>query len=334
MAESTVVGDFSKKKSIPTIHRAIPLEDGPRSCSDLLCGLQSTAPIESHILEFGLSDGRDIYNITAPFHFDGRMLLLGRVEKRESELSEIVIFEKGASRKWIPCFRHSMLQGLQDPCITRAGDDLILGGVRFPVQMANGSNGYIMDFYRGRSLKDLRHFLSGPPGMKDIRFKQLVDGRVAIFSRPQGAIGGRGQIGFTIAPSWEAISSDTIANAPVFTDQWPREEWGGVNEVHHLANGQLGLLGHIACFDPSGDRHYYPMVFSLDLNTRKPSPIQIIARRSFFPPGPSKRQDIVDVVFSGGLVRNPDGTADLYAGTSDAAAAVIKLPDPFLRLEK
>jgi hypothetical protein len=210
---------------------------------------------------------------------------------------------------------------------------LILGGVRFPVPMKNGGHGCVMDFYRGRSLKDLRHFLSGPPRMKDIRFKQLLDGRVAVFSRPQGAVGGRGEIGFTIAASWEAITSDMIQSAPLFKTQLLKEEWGGVNEAHQLANGHLGLLGHIACYDASGDRHYYPMAFSVDPSTRQPTPISIIARRSFFPPGPSKRSDLVDVVFSGGLVRNNDGTADLYAGISDAAAAVVKLPDPFLTFE-
>ena len=37
---------------------------------------------------------RDVYNITAPFRFNGKILLIGRVEKRDTEFSEIVIFEK------------------------------------------------------------------------------------------------------------------------------------------------------------------------------------------------------------------------------------------------
>jgi len=180
----------------------------------------------------------------------------------------------------------------------------------------------------------LHHFLSGPQGMKDIRFKQLPDGQVAVFSRPQGKVGGRGEIGFTIAASWDAITADTIAAAPLFSRQLLKEEWGGVNEAHHLANGHLGVLGHIACFDGEGNRHYYPMIFTVDPRTRQPSAIRIIARRSFFPPGSSKRPDLVDVVFSGGIVRNNDGTVNLYAGTSDTAAAVVKLPDPFLQFER
>jgi hypothetical protein len=289
--------------------------------------------METHALEFEQVDGRDVYNITAPFRLNGKTLLIGRVEKRDTEISEIVIFGKTPPNKWTPCFTHSAFRGLQDPCVTWAGEELVLGGVRFPVPMEQGGYGCVMDFYRGSSLEGLRHFLSGPPRMKDIRFKQLPDGQVAIFSRPQGAVGGRGKIGFTIAPSWDAITAEMIASAPLFRGQWFKEEWGGVNEAHYLANGHLGVLGHIACFDGQGNRHYYPMVFAVDPRTRQPSAIRIIARRSFFPPGSSKRPDLVDVVFSGGIVRNDDQTANLYAGTSDTAAAVVKLPDPFLQFE-
>jgi hypothetical protein len=40
-----------------------------------------------------------------------------------------------------------------------------------------------------------------------------------------------------------------------------------------------------------------------------------------------------NVVFSGGLIRHGDGTADLYAGTSDAEAQKIRIKDPFLVYE-
>jgi hypothetical protein len=334
MAEFAATGESSaQKQKVSTIYRTLTAGDKPRSCSDLLFELQAPSHIETHTLGFKLMDERDVYNITAPFRFNGKTLLVGRVEKRDTELSEIVIFEEAGSNNWTPCFTHFAFQGLQDPCVTWANGELVLGGVRFPVPMDHGGYGCVMDFYRGSSLKTLRHFLSGPPGMKDIRFKQLPDGDVAIFSRPQGAVGGRGEIGFTIAPSWDAITAEMIAGAPLFQGQLLKEEWGGANEAHLLANGHLGVLGHIACFDGQGNRHYYPMVFAVDPRTRQSSAIRIIARRSFFPPGSSKRPDLVDVVFSGGIIRHGDGVVNLYAGTSDTAAAVLKLPDPFLQFE-
>jgi hypothetical protein len=334
MPESSVTGESSaQRQKIPPIYVTLPVGSPPRSCAELLAELQYPPHLESHALGFAGVNGRDVYNITATFRFNGRKLLLGRVERRETEISEIVAFEETASHQWAPCYTQPDFQGLQDPCITWAGEELVLGGVRYPVLMKNGDVGCVMDFYRGKSLENLRHFLRGPLGMKDIRFKQLLDGRVAVFSRPQGVIGGRGEIGFTIAPSWEAITAEMILAAPLFKGQLLKEEWGGVNEVHQLANGHLGVLGHIACFDEQGHRHYYPMAFAVDTKTREPSAIRIIAQRSFFPPGSSKRPDLVDVVFSGGIIRNNDGTAHLYAGTSDTSAAVVKLPDPFLQYE-
>ncbi|HEY1684647.1 MAG TPA: DUF1861 family protein [Tepidisphaeraceae bacterium] len=333
MAESLTGESIAKKTGLPTVRRELPQGTQARSCAELLAEFKSPAKADSWMLEFGSMGGRDVYNITAPFNFDGKTLLAGRVEKREAELSEIIFFEKISTSRWSPCFRQGEFHGLQDPCVTWAGNELVLGGVRYPVPTADGGQTYLMEFYKGKTLHHLRHFLTGPAGMKDIRFKQLQDGRVAVFSRPQGAMGGRGQIGFTIAPSWENITSEMIQNAPLFQGQFLTEEWGGANEVHQLANGHLGLLGHIARFDQRGDRHYYPMAFTVNPITRESSEIKIIAQRSLFPAGPSKRPDIADVVFSGGLVRQDGGTAELYAGVSDAAAAVVKLPDPFFEFE-
>ena len=333
MADPSVTGESNvRSPKISAIFRELSAER-PRSCCELLGELQQPAEIDAHNLHFSGVDGRDVYNITAPFRLGEELLIVGRVERRETELSEIVVFKSIGGNEWTPRFTQREFNGLQDPCITWAGEELIVGGVRYPVEMPWGGAGCQMEFYRGRSLENLRKFLTGPAGMKDIRFKQLPDGRVAVFSRPQGAIGGRGQIGFTIAASWESITAEMIATAPLFSDQILKEEWGGTNEVHLLSKGRLGILGHIAYFDEKKYRHYFPMVFTVDLATRKPSNMRIIAQRSFFPLGDAKRPDLVYVVFSGGLVRNGDGWAYLYAGTGDTSAAAVRLPDPFLEYE-
>lgn len=335
MAEQSVTGESNiRGQKLSAIFRELSAPERPRSCGELLAALERPAELDAQTLHFAGVDGKDVYNITAPFRFGEELLIAGRVESRDTEFSEAVVFESVEGKRWTLRFRHTDFVGLQDPCITWAGEELVFGGVRYPVKMPDGRPGCQMEFYRGRSLEGLRKFLTGPLGMKDIRFKQLPDGRVAIFSRPQGAVGGRGQIGFTIAQSWDAITAEMISTAPLFNGQILKEEWGGVNEVHLLANGTLGALGHIACFDDQNNRHYYPMAFTVDPATRKPSNIRIIAQRSFFPPGESKRPDLADVVFSGGMVRNQDGTAHLYAGTGDTAAATVRLADPFVEFER
>ena len=335
MLEPSVTGEsYDRKQERTPVFKELRPDHRPRSCAQLLAELKTPSPIKARILHFDGVSGRDVYNITAPFSFNGTELLIGRVERRDTELSEIVVFKKAAQDWWTPTFTHPDFDGLQDPCVTWAGNDLVVGGVRYPVDIGQGRMGCRMDFYRGSSLESLRFSFSGPLAMKDIRFKQLPDGRVAIFSRPQGAVGGLGQIGFIVAPSWNEVTSDLIASAPLFDDQIPKEEWGGVNEVHLLANGCLGVLGHIACFDAERNRHYYPMAFVVDPWSGGRTPIRIIAQRSFFPATESKRPDLADVVFSGGIDRNFNGVIHLYAGVSDAAAAVVELPNPFAEFEK
>ncbi|WP_116191317.1 DUF1861 family protein [Paenibacillus taihuensis] len=76
------------------------------------------------------------------------------------------------------------------------------------------------------------------------------------------------------------------------------------------------------------------MVFAFDPVTEVHTPIRLIAKRVDFLSGSAKRADLVDVVFSGGLVRLQGGKAVLYAGISDAEAHRIEIPDPFLAYEQ
>ena len=76
-------------------------------------------------------NGRDVYNISAPFEWMDQVVLAGRVEYRETELSDIMIFAE-ANGTWRPLFKFPELEGMQDPCVARIGGRLVLGGVRYP----------------------------------------------------------------------------------------------------------------------------------------------------------------------------------------------------------
>jgi len=304
----------------------------PDDCITLLARLKRSVPVSARKLTFSGVGQRDVYNIAAPFELDGRQVIAGRVESREVEHSEIVFFA-AANGVWQPVPAAATFPGLQDPCITFIGGDIVLGGVRFPVTVADGSTGWRMEFYRGTSLNNLKLFLEGPDKMKDIRLVELADEQIGVLTRPQGTKGGRGEIGFLTVPSLEAITAGAIQEAPLFEGQCRADEWVGANEAHRLQNGMIGVLGHIARFDEKEHRHYYAMVFCIDPRHGRATPPEIIASRSDFPDGPSKRPDLVDVMFSGGLVRHGNGTAMLYAGLSDAEAGHVLLPDPFLKCE-
>jgi len=273
----------------------------------------------------------DIYNITAPFHWMGRDVIAGRVEKRTEELSQIVLFEKSANG-WTPVPNAPVFSGLQDPCVTWINGNLLLGGVRFPVIIGDDQNAWQMEFFIENEGGKFEKVLTGPPKMKDVRFLQLPDHRIFVLTRPQGEKGGRGKIGFCIVDSLADATHDVIDQAPLF-DHCAEKLWVGANEAHNLNNGRIGVLGHIAEFDEDQNRHYYAMAFAIDPEEGTSTQPEIIAKRCDFPEGESKREDLEDVIFSGGIQRQENGKALLFAGLSDAEAGFIELPDPFLQYE-
>ncbi|OOE14510.1 MTP-1 family protein [Fictibacillus arsenicus] len=305
-----------------------------KTCAELVeIYLEKDQPANPEKLTFTGVGERDVYNITAPFEDEGELVIAGRVEARDTEHSEVYFF---VSRDgvWTPREGAPVLE-LQDPFVTRIAGELVLGGVEiFPHPTNEGALGWRTVFYKGSSIKMLKPLFKGPDGMKDLRLAELKDGGVAVLTRPQGEKGGRGKIGFERILSLNELTLDVVEEAPLLEGQFAEGEWGGANELHILNNGLIGVLGHIASFDEEGNRHYYPMVFALNPETGEYTEIQLIAIRDDFLAGASKRPDLVDVVFSGGLLRKEDGTANFYAGISDAEAHKITIKDPFNQFEK
>lgn len=307
--------------------------DTLRTCEDLKreFGNLNYKDDSSHI-QFTGADGKDVYNITAPFEADGKMYIAGRVEARDSEHSKVVFFEK-IGDTWAADLTAGTLT-LQDPFVARIGGELVIGGVEiFDDEEMPGQLNYRTIFYKGTSLKDLTRFANGPDKMKDIRLCELENGKILVMTRPQGTIGGRGKIGYVIIDSLEQLDSEHIEQAVILEHQFVDEEWGGCNELHLLNNGKIGVLSHIAQYDGAGDRHYYSTCFCFDVKTGSYSPMKMIAVRANFADGPSKRPDLKDVIFSGGLVRTGEGKARLYCGVSDAQGHSIEIDDPFVTYE-
>lgn len=283
-------------------------------------------------INFIIKDGRDIYNITAAFQQGEDLIIAGRVEERDSEHSEVIFFKK-EGEQWIRRENDPVLK-LQDPFYTIINGELVLGGVEvYPHPTIPNALGYRTAFYRGKDISSLKKFAVGPELMKDIRLLQLENGKILVFTRPQGELGGRGTIGYIIIDALEDLNAETILKAELFKHQFIESQWGGANELHLLKNGLVGVLGHIAKFDNEGNRHYYSMTFVFNVETGETSPMKIIAIRDNFGEAAYKRKDLVDVIFSGGIIRKENGKAELYCGISDAEAHKIIIEDPFLEYE-
>lgn len=285
------------------------------------------APTAARRLRFAGVGHRDVYNVSAPFAGpDGTVLLAGRVEDRADERSETVLFTRDDSGTWVPA-PGTARPALQDPFTFSHRGVTHLGGVE--VVEAALPDGAPTLRYRTVVLeladpaRPVRAF-TGPWGMKDLRFADLPDGRLAVLTRPQGAADGRGRVGVTVVPSLAALTVADVHAAPRLTHLFLPEEWGGVNQASPLPDGTLGLLGHVARFDDAGHRHYYPIAWTLDPVTRRYTPPRMLFERRDLPAGPAKRPDLVDVVFPGALVHRAGGVT-VFCGVGDAEAYEVDL---------
>lgn len=294
----------------------------------------------SKIEKFIGADEMDVYNPSVPFESRGKTYIAGRMEKRDSEISKVGFFEK-TENGWTLDKKASALE-LQDPFVTFVGGKLVLGGVSviFP-EIKGGDVLWHTDFYIGDDIYSLKKFAEGPKQMKDIRLVELDGGKVAVCSRPQGRsmekYGCISKIGFTVIDSLSELNAEAIENAPYLEKLFKDDEWGGANQLTVLKNGKIGVIGHKACRTYVGGEqrlHYYGIAFAIDPDSRKITQNKIIVTRDSFPDGEKKRFDLGDVTFTSGIVRKADGTAEIYAGLSDALVGSALIPDPFIEYEK
>lgn len=278
-------------------------------------------------LRFQGVEGFDVYNPTAPFRDGERWLIAARVEQRESERSQVRFFhwQGGDEARLLP---DAPVFPLQDPFVCRIDGQLMLGGVEVEFAADGNVLRWRTQFWWGPSLYRLRMLSVGPWGMKDIRLVQLADRRILIFTRPQGQPGGRGTIGWTIIDRLSELNAQRLSRATLL-EQVNESDWCGANEAHLLADGRVGVLAHVARFDAQQQRHYYAASFIFDPCNGGSTPINIITCRDDFLPGASKREDLCDVVFSGGLYGLPGEDVRLFCGTSDCEVQWRSIRDPF-----
>ena len=280
-----------------------------------------TTIINSKKLIFDINT--DVYNITAPFWSLGKEYIAGRVEKRDGHDSKIMFFTRLNGKYVVD--KKAPVFNLEDPFVCFIYDKIIFGGVK----VSRGN--YRTVFFKGKDIYHLKKFKTGPKAMKDIRLVLLSDKRIGIFTRPQGKIGGRGRIGFMIISSikeFANLSEGDFYSAKLIPDSFDKGEWLGVNAIYVLKNNNLGVIGHIANFSKNGERNYYVISFTFDYLSNNFSNMKIIATRDELPKGESKREDLRNVLFPGGLIRK-DGISKLYVGVSDAEAYEILIKDPF-----
>lgn len=303
----------------------------PTPCLELVAAYEKEKTIRNaRKITFLGVEGYDVYNISVAFKVEGKTYIAGRVEKRENEMSMVRFFEGIAPDTYQAVLPEMTFHDLQDPFVTFIHDEMVMGGVQIIFDPLNRRRivSWHTCFFRGKTLSDLKLFAIGPSHMKDIRLGELPDGRIAIFTRPQGKKGGFGKIGFMTVDSLDHVNGEDMLDAQIAQTHFIPEEWGGANDVHLLKSGLLGVMGHISRRDDKG-LHYQAMCFAMNPQTGAHTPLRVVACRKDMSAGPSKRPDLADVLFTGGIVRHGDGTATLYTGVSDCEAYCAEIDDPF-----
>lgn len=283
----------------------------------------------------------DVYNPSIPFTLCGKTVIAGRVERRDSEDATTMLFERQPDGAYRLLAGAPTFPGMQDPFVATIQGDTILGGIHALWRPDGSLITYHADFYRLHGMDKPEFLFQGPEYMKDIRLLDLEDGRVAVFSRPQGAAvqrhGRKAAIGFAIADSLSEIDADFIANAPLMQWHFLPEEWGGPNQLYLLRNGLIGMIGHIAWSHAENGQdflHYYSFAQAIDPATRGASPMKLIGCRACYGDAPAKAPRLRDVCFTSGIVRKPGGKATLYSGLSDARCGCMEIDDPFAEYER
>jgi len=328
------------------------LAEGKSACELLVFDIQKDLPVIQSAfctlpIKESLATEITIYNPTKPLEEEGKRYLLGRVEPRRSEISKVMLFEERDS-VWRVVVAGPVFD-LQDPFYVRDVQGWhIFGGVQVYSRADDpAALEFRTVFYRNKGglqeLVELKNdlaqkpFASSETGMKDIRIIELRNGHVGVFTRPLGGEAGKGKIAFAEVESLDKLE-EAIPRAEIIPNQFHDDEWGGANELHLLANGKIGVLGHIAHSEKDEQskkviRHYYAMAFVFDPVTNAASPLEILTSADDFPYIEPKKPDLGRIIFSGGLVRTSGDDAYLYVGIGDAHAGYAKIKDPFRKFE-
>lgn len=276
----------------------------------------------------------DVYNISAPFDSLGKTYIAGRIEPRNSEVSAVGFF-KATGAVYVLDQTILPIPLFQDPAVQTVNGMILIGGtaIRTDQHHQERITGWNTAFYAGIAINQLVRIADAPNGMKDVRVIGYKN-RIAVFTRPQGGLAGPGKIGFVMFDTLADLSPQTIAKAVMLHDHFCENEWGGANALEVLANGWIGVLGHISRRDHENRLHYAAMTFAFNPFSLETRGMKVIAERRDFVSGPAKREDLHDVIFPGGLIRQQDSKAILYAGVSDCEAHRLWIRDPFLEYEQ
>lgn len=297
--------------------------------------LAERKPRKGEVLRFEGCGGRDVYNCSVPFEFNGKTYIWGRVEKREEWATSVtMLFEQREDGVFVRA-PGSEIYPLEDPFFMQIKGEYILGGTHVVKDKAKIKTYYVY-FYRGKSPFALKYFTTGPDYMKDVRLVELTNGRIGVFSRPRNdeifeKYGTVSQIGYTEIDSLDELDAEVIDRAAYIPGCFAENEWGGVNQAIALRDRLIGLIGHQGYTLWKGEQEYPIYVNTAYVYDPAHNEIvkkEVIGVLSDYPPTDTKTPAHIYCAFTSGII----GTGEkvrLYSGLGDAHEGWVEIPDPF-----
>lgn len=217
---------------------------------------------------------------------------------------------------------------LEDPFISNAKSP-ILGGVKlYPTADGTSYSTVFYEFTQDR--RTLSQIAEGPIGMKDIRVREMPNGKLAVFTRPQGEEYEAGMVAFEILDNLRQLTPINILKATPL-NLFAKGEWGGVGQIYNLKDGWLGQLCHVARYGINNAKNYAAAVFELHPYLGRYTFPRIITTRRDFPFEVPGLPDLQDVVFPSELYFDKRGQqCVLWGSISDSAIVRREIPWPFL----
>ena len=292
-------------------------------------------PRKGEVLRFEGCGGKDVYNCSVPFDFNGKTYIWGRVEKREEWATSVtVLFEQREDGVFVRA-PGSEIYPLEDPFFLQIKGEYILGGTHV-VKDKSKIKTYYVYFYRGKSPFALKYFTTGPDYMKDVRLVELAGGRIGVFSRPRNdeileKYGTVSQIGYTEIDSLDELDAEVIDRAAYIPGCFAENEWGGVNQAIALRGGLVGLVGHQGYTLWKGKTEYPVYVntaYVYDPARGELLTKEVIGVFSDYPPCDTKTPAHIYCAFTSGIAGEGE-TVRLYSGLGDAHEGWIEIEDPF-----
>lgn len=291
------------------------------------------------IIEFKGVDGYTVYNTTPPLwlNVEGqkKRIIAGRVERMDEWAHSRIMFFKEFSPFDFRLIKNSPIITGEDPSITMVGGKIVLSVVLVKALFPKKNQCLFNTvYYSGDDIHELEPQPKWTLPGKNNRLVEIDDG-IAVATRPQGKIGGKGTMAYIELPSLAELSEDSVKDAQLLKGLFGGG-WGGPNELNWIPKtNSIAVLGHGA-FQKKQKKIYFASFFQIirDPQNKKiktNTNFRIIAVRDNFLPGPAKNYDLKEVVFPTGFIFKPDKHPLLFAGLGDYSQGYCILVDKEIR---